>query len=154
MGLELPHKGFRYEACLFGHVAQHETAQKGVVNGLGTFRGWFRPEPYNSVEPTPTVGAPHQVMAFGGGDECAGVGERRTLLHLHCGEAERLVAAEEPSPCVYHLKATTPVVCDLQIFRSAYEQMVAEAAALGVAFEADERLRDLLTHEKLPGARE
>ena len=96
---ELPIKQYTYEVCPYGKAAQKEG---GSSTSLGTWEGMER----NSDG--------SYVLKFHNGQSCWQGPQRSLTVNLRCGPADKPLAVEEPSKCVYEMDMETPAVCNMQ----------------------------------------
>eukprot|EP00163_Fabomonas_tropica_P030344 TRINITY_DN6806_c0_g1_i1.p1 TRINITY_DN6806_c0_g1~~TRINITY_DN6806_c0_g1_i1.p1 ORF type:complete len:244 (+),score=75.53 TRINITY_DN6806_c0_g1_i1:828-1559(+) len=85
-------KEYTYKFCPLDKIEQSGTS-------LGNFQGYE--ENYT-------------VMLFDNGASCWQGPNRNTRVTLTCGSSNEIISVDEPSRCVYHMKATSPAVCNAE----------------------------------------
>ena len=98
--------------CPFDNVTQHDL--KGSYNGiLGVWGSWTAATDDEAGAVNAKVGTLQAggTMEYTDGETCGHKGPRKATVKITCGSKLSVTSSSEPSPCVYALELTTPLVC-------------------------------------------
>lgn len=96
---EYTDREYIYTLCPFEKTTQ-KPKSGGIETSLGRWGKWFGPDDNK-----------YAAMKFENGQGCWNGPARSCHVNFHCGEANALTAASEPSRCEYQFEFTTPALC-------------------------------------------
>ena len=116
-------RGYTYKVCPFGRISQDGTT-------LGSWERWGDREGAGGA-----AADAFSAQWFPNGERCYNGPVRSAALRFACGAEDAVLEVDEPSPCVYDVRLSTPAACSDGFFN----ETRAQAQLWGVAAEVEQQ---------------